>query len=438
MTLADIVHGPWAITPTMYREVQAVYSRHLAGEKTDLLSLEAAMGRPLASEPKGYDIVDGIAVLPIDGVIGKKMNLLTNISGGVSTDLTGREVERAMNDPEVKGIILAIDSPGGTVTGTPDLAALIASAKDSGKKPMCAWTDGCMCSAAYWIGSAAGRVFISSEATQVGSIGVVAQHTDISGAEAKQGIKTTEISAGKYKRIASEHGPLTEEGRASIQSGVDYTYSVFVDAVAQHRKCSSAEVLSTMADGRVFNGSQAVTAGLADGVSTLSACIDMLKNEAVQQSSIPYRRNNAIAAHKENHMTIEQLKTDHPDLVRAVTAEATAGHAAAITAAHSAGAAAERTRITGVRAMVLPGHGALIETLAFDGKTTPDEAARAVIAAEKGGQKQAAADILSESPPVVPAADAGDSGASTATRAQFNTMGQVARAAFIKSGGRVA
>jgi ClpP class serine protease len=67
-----------------------------------------------------------------------------------------------------------------------------------------------MASAAYWIGSAAEKVYISSDTTQVGSIGVVASHIDVSKAEEMQGYKTTEIVAGKYKRIASRYSPLTE------------------------------------------------------------------------------------------------------------------------------------------------------------------------------------------------------------------------------------
>lgn len=437
MKLTDIVRGPWAITPEMYQEVQAIYSRHLRGEKIDLNNLEAAIGRPLASEPKGYEIIDGVAVLPLDGVIGKKMNLMTKISGGVSTDLAGKEVMRAMNDPEVKGLILAVDSPGGTVDGTPDLASLVASAKDSGKKPMCAWTDGMMCSAAYWIGSAAGRVFISSEATQVGSIGVVAAHTDYSAAEAKQGLKTTEISAGKYKRIASQYGPLTEEGRAYIQDSVDYTYSVFVDAVATHRGTSAEDVLSRMADGRVFLGSQAVTNGLADGVQSLADTIEMLKKECQQPQT--YSRAGAATAKKGvTTMTLDQLKADHPDLYDAAKKDGEKKCGECDQCANcdqkQQGAQAERDRINAVRAVTVPGYEALIEALAFDGKSTAADAALAIVAAQQKEAGAAAATIAAEAPPAVPAADSGDGQPGTMKRVEFNKLSVTEQRRVITSG----
>ena len=85
MRLIDIINAPWAITPEMLDEIQAIYAPHLRGEKIDLNGLEARLGQPLNNEPKAYEVVDGVAVLPIDGVIAKRMNLFTKISGGTSS-----------------------------------------------------------------------------------------------------------------------------------------------------------------------------------------------------------------------------------------------------------------------------------------------------------------------------------------------------------------
>jgi signal peptide peptidase SppA len=218
---------------------------------------------------------DGVAILPIDGVIAKRMNMFTQISGGTSTQLAAQALQQAINDPAVHSIVLSIDSPGGTVDGTQALANAVLKARDSGKA-IVTLGDGCMCSAAYWIGSAAQAVYIADSTTQVGSIGVVASHIDVSGAQASQGVKTTEISAGKYKRIASQYGPLTKDGRQSIQDNLDYTYSLFVNAVAKNRNVSGATVLANMADGRVFTGKQAIDAGLVDGIETLDSLISRL------------------------------------------------------------------------------------------------------------------------------------------------------------------
>lgn len=403
MRLADIVSGPWAITPEMLHEIQGIYTRHLRGEKINLEIVEASLGRPLNSEPKGYELQGGVAILPIDGVIGKKMNLFTRISGGVSTDLVGREFDRAMADPQVKSIILAIDSPGGTIDGTPNLAEKVFRARGQGKE-IVAFTDGTMASAAYWIGSAADAVYASNETNVVGSIGVVTSHTDYSRAEEQSGLKTTEIYAGKYKRIASEHAPLSDEGRAYIQSLVDHSYSVFVDAVAKHRSTTAEDVLNRMADGKIHKGSQAINAGLVDGVATMDELIAMM-----QKKDEPHKPRMAGSASvnpksQENAMNIEILKAEHPELVQAIIAEAQATMAEAVETARVTGATAERARIQAVEDACIPGHEALIAGLKFDGKTTGEQAALQIIGAEKQLRTGALASLDQANDAVVAAA----------------------------------
>jgi len=278
MKLLDVLNEPWAIVPDRLLEIQAIYFTHLRGEKIDLKGLEATLGRPVKNETIPYQVENGVAIIEIGGVIAKKMNLFTEISGGVSTQLVKADFNKAMNDPEVRAILLDIDSPGGMMDGTEDLAGGIMDARQTGSKPVVAFTDGMMASAAYWIGSAAELIYIAGTTQAVGSIGVVMAHTDQSGMEEKMGIKTTEIYAGKYKRIASEHEPLTKEGKAYLQDRVDYAYSVFVNAVSR-QKGLSLDVLETWADGKLFMGQQAIDAGLVDGVSTKDRLIYRLGTE---------------------------------------------------------------------------------------------------------------------------------------------------------------
>ncbi len=275
MHLLDILTSPWAILPDKLEEIQAIYATHLRGEKIDIKGIEAKLGRTLENPPQeGYEVVKGVAILPIQGVMAKRMNMFSQISGGMSTELVARDLRAALADPAVHAIILDTDSPGGTVAGTPELAALVHAARD--QKPIVAHVNGTMASAAYWVGSAARQIFISSGVSQVGSIGILARHMDVSRAEEARGIKTTLIYAGRYKAIANEFAPLSEEGRASMQSHVDYLYSQFVGAVASHRGVPVSTVLERMADGKVFIGDQAIEAGLVDGVSTLEELIDTL------------------------------------------------------------------------------------------------------------------------------------------------------------------
>lgn len=268
MKLLDILNAPWAILPASKREIDAIYATHLRGEKIDLKAIEATLGRPLNNPKTTYEVVNGVAVLDITGVIAKKMNLFTAISGGVSTEILAQAFQKALADPLVQSILLVIDSPGGSVDGPPALANAIFAAR--GQKPIVTLADGMMASAAYWIGAGAHRMYAASRTTMVGSIGVVATHVDVSGLEALQGVKTTEIVSGKFKRIASQYGPLSVEGRQSIQDQTDVLYSVFLDALVQFLGAASSEDLhATMADGRTCFADQAMSLGMVDGLATL-------------------------------------------------------------------------------------------------------------------------------------------------------------------------
>jgi ClpP class serine protease len=259
-----------------------------------------------------------------------------------------------------------------------------------------ALASGTMASAAYWIGSAAQAVYITDGTTNVGSIGVVAKHMDVSAAEKTAGVKTTEIYAGKFKRIASQYEPLSDEGRQSIQDAVDYTYALFVEAVATQRGVSTETVLQNMADGRVFIGQQAIDAGLVDGVSTLGEMIQQL-NESRRPGGSPFARRAGVAPRAQATpqtgaidmpITREQLAADAPDVLAAVQAEAMAS---------------ERQRVKDVRAQLIPGHEAVIERCLEDG-STPAEAAMAVNAAERNTRAANAKALASEAPQPLPSA----------------------------------
>ena len=272
MKIIDVLTSPWAIVPEKLYEIQEIYSTHLRGEKIDIAAIEAKIGKPAAEDEKLYDVVNHVAIVPIHGVIAKRMNLFTRISGGVSTELAGKTFTQAMDDPDVTGIILDIDSPGGVIDGVQELADMVYAGRDT--KPVVAYSDGMMASAAYWIGSAADLVYISGGTVMMGSIGVVATHVDYSQYEKKLGIKTTEVYAGKYKRIVSQYKPLSKEGRQDLQETVDYLYTVFVDEIAKNRGVSAETVLENMADGKIFIGKQSIEAGLVDGVSSRDRIIN--------------------------------------------------------------------------------------------------------------------------------------------------------------------
>jgi len=411
MKLLDILNAPWAIQRDKLREIQAIYASHVRGEKIDIEAVEKRIGRPLVNDAPAYEVIDGVAVLGVSGVMARRMNLFSQISGGMSTQLATRDLQQAVADDAVHAIIQMYDTPGGTVDGTPSFAAAIAAADQV--KPVVALVEGTMASAGYWAGSAARGIYISESTSVVGSIGVVAEHVDVSRADEAQGIKRTEIVAGKYKRIASSNGPLTAEGLQTIQDQVDYTYSLFVQAVATQRGVSVDTVLADMADGRIFIGEQAINAGLVDGVSTLAGLVDMLNRDrsgaGVAQRraptaaaepgrvlvSLPAITPNASTGADPMPITREQLAAEAPDVLAAVLAEGA-----------QQGAATERARIQAVEAAALPGYEAVIAALKFDGKSTGGDAALAVIAADRAARNANAAALAAEAPPAVPQAAA--------------------------------
>jgi signal peptide peptidase SppA len=420
MRLIDILTSPWAIEPSKLLEIRAVYETHLRGEKIDLKAVEAQLGRPLANEPKPYQVLDGgVAVVPMIGVLAKRANLFMQISGGTSTRIIGNHLAQAAADPQVASIILEVDSPGGHVDGVVELVEQVRDVR-AGGKPVVAWISGVGASGAYWIASAAERVLIDAETALVGSIGVVATHVDYSGAQEKAGVKVTDITAGKYKRIASGNAPLSDEGRAEIQKQLDAIYSVFVEQVAANRGTSVDDVLDRMADGRVFIGRAAVEAGLVDGVSTFADLVSELRSRpGAGRVSNPNRKGV--------RMDLATLKADHPALVEAIQKE---GHDAGL----QHGIATERARIAAIDAAAVVGHDKLTAQAKAEGWDA-GRYALAVLGAEEATRKAAAAAHSADAPKPAKDAPAPEgSGKKTLTRAAFNALPPDQRMALAKSG----
>lgn len=271
MTMFD-TSTPWAIEPQQLARIQAIGEQQMQQAAAD--PHQAGLPGKTAAPTTAYRVSANVAVIDLTGVLTKGYSWLTAIMGGTSMQIAGALIEQAAADPAVKGILLRIDSPGGTVDGTEQLARTIRAA--TAQKQVLALASGTMASAAYWAGCAADAVYLESSTTGVGSIGVVAKHTDISTLESRVGIKTTEIASGKFKRIASMHAPLTADGRASIQDQLDQIYGLFVQAVASYRGTTAQVVLDKMADGRMFIGAGAINAGLADGFASSAELIQRL------------------------------------------------------------------------------------------------------------------------------------------------------------------
>ena len=400
-----------------------------------ILDILAAPWAILPGPVQGYEVRDGVAVIAVRGVMAQRMNLMSEVSGGTSSELLVRDVKAATADPKIKGIILTMDTPGGAVAGTQLAAQAVMAARDV--KPVVTLVEGLMASAGVWVGTAASKVYLSSAVDQVGSIGVVIEHIDRSKQLDTVGIKKTEVFAGKFKRIASENGPLTESGKATLQDTVDTIYSIFVGDIANQLGVSVEKVLADMADGRMFIGQQAIDAGLAHGFASLDQLISEVKDQAkwrpipsggsrAKMSSPVVATGPLAAAHLSPVRSpmsslpeqVAQWAIENPEGANALRAQGAADerarltpdHETALAKARQEGAAAERDRIAGVRGAGLPGHDALIERLAADGHTTPGEAALAVNAAERELRAAAVTARGAEVPAPVAFAAAGDEG----------------------------
>ena len=261
---------PWAITREALETIQAVVANHVEGLPVTI-NADNSKAKTL-----GHIKYPDVAVVPIHGTVAKRLYGMEAISGGTTTKDWEAQIQAALDDPNISAIVLDIDSPGGTVDGTKELADMIYAGRE--QKPIVAYANGQMASAAYWIGSAASKV-VAFDTAMVGSIGVIISHKDFSEREKQMGVKTTHIYAGKYKAMASPFKPLEEEGKKYLQASVDYYYTMFVDAVARQRGVDVETVLAKMANGQVFIGTQSKEAGLVDLIGNLEDAILLAKQE---------------------------------------------------------------------------------------------------------------------------------------------------------------
>ncbi|EAB9908243.1 S49 family peptidase [Salmonella enterica subsp. enterica] len=214
----------------------------------------------------GYDVINGVAVIPVEGTLVHKLGSLRPWSGMTGYDGIRQTFLGAINDPQVSAVCLDIDSPGGEVAGCFDLVDLIYQAR--GEKPIHAiLTEGAY-SAAYAIASAADRIIVPRTGG-VGSVGVIVIHCDWSQHIKNDGIKVTIVKFGDRKMEVNTLTPLSEEARAALQHDVDETGELFVSTVARNRGIEASVIRDTQ--GATFSASEGVALGLADEINAPDA-----------------------------------------------------------------------------------------------------------------------------------------------------------------------
>ncbi|EMB3656233.1 S49 family peptidase [Escherichia coli] len=208
---------------------------------------------------KSYRVERGIAVLPVTGTLVHKLGYINPVSGMSGYDGIAKRLQQAISDPDVKGILLDIDSPGGEVAGAFDTADLIARARE--QKPVWALASDTACSAAYLLASACSRRLITQTGT-VGSIGVLMAHRCVEKALEIVGVDVTLIYAGAHKVDGSPYSQLPDDVRDEFQLSINSTREQFAQKVSDYTGLKKSRVLDTEA--AVFIGADAIKSGLAD------------------------------------------------------------------------------------------------------------------------------------------------------------------------------
>jgi signal peptide peptidase SppA len=258
--------GEWAMDERYFGQMQ---------QQLQSLNLNLHLAGTQENRQQALDRIDdsfsttqeGIGIVCLNGPL---MKHASSFSESCSTVAARREIHRMTNDPNIRGICLKIESPGGTVAGTNELARAVAEA--NAKKPTMAYCSDLTASAAYWIASQCGTIE-ASETTFVGSIGTYCVVMDSSAAADKIGVKVHVVRAGDFKGMGTAGTEITEDQLSEMRSHVYGLNQFFLDAVSNGRKMEMAEV-SKLADGRVHLAKDAKSLGLIDKVSSFEDAFD--------------------------------------------------------------------------------------------------------------------------------------------------------------------
>lgn len=234
--------------------------------------------------PKGtfeipeYSIDNGVAVIPIYGLLTKRSERFFYTTNYDDIHLL---FSKALYDEKVESILLDIDSPGGEVGGLFDLVDHIYKARDIRNRFMLMLTIQHFLQA-YAIASACSKIFIN-RTSGVGSIGVIATHTDISDADKKLGVKYTTIFAGEEKNDLTPHEPLSKNAKDKLQREVNRLYEMFLSTVARNRNLDIEKIRGTQA--ATYYGENAIEVGLADEI-TCNPWEEIMKKEKKMEDEI--------------------------------------------------------------------------------------------------------------------------------------------------------
>ena len=278
-TIQAVANEPWAATTATIEQVWMVVNR--MGDPEALRNRKDAQ----LDNTRDTTVRHGVAVISVSGPLVRRSNLFAEISGATSYSGIAKDLGEAVRNPEVKSILLDINSGGGSVDGCKELVSHIREARNT--KTVRAYIGGMGCSAAYWLASACEKIY-AAETSITGSIGVQM----IASAEEEDG-SITFLSSHSPNKNASPHG---EKGKTEAQRIVDDLGEIFVKSVAENREVSKEEVLKSYGQGSVYVGPEALSRGLIDEITTIEEILST--EEKIQMSGL----------------TAAKVKADNPEV----------------------------------------------------------------------------------------------------------------------------
>lgn len=261
--------GPWALLPATLTALH---------DALELLAHDgaAAVSALRIAEPERPRIqyAGSVAIIPLRGIITHRPSLLAWMFGGTDLVTFTALLDAALASSSVRSIVLDVDSPGGTVAGVTEAAARIREARD--QKPVVAVANTVAASAAYWLAAQASDLRVAPSG-EVGSVGIVVRHRDLSAHLKQIGERVTLISAGPRKVDANPFQPLSLPARRDMQAAVDAFHTMMVEDIARGRGIPAATVRRTFGEGRMVRAEQAVAAGMANRIATLDQTVARLR-----------------------------------------------------------------------------------------------------------------------------------------------------------------
>jgi len=267
---ADLLAAPWVVLPDRLPFIRAALNGSFARRRQTEMRASSPVTASAARRRAGNGT---IAVLPFVGVAAQRADAVGEALGFLSLTRFTQTFRAALADDTIHGIVIDLDSPGGSIYGVMELADEIYRSR--ARKPVAAVANSLAAAGAYWIASAATESFVAPGG-EVGGVGVYDMHTDLSKGLEKAGIETTLISAGLFKTEGNPFQRLSIGGRSAMQARVDGYYRAFVTAVAKHRNVPESAVRNGMGQGRLLDAERAKRENMVDDVASLDDVVRRL------------------------------------------------------------------------------------------------------------------------------------------------------------------